>query len=287
MVTLRLNKPRDIDVCSVDFDPSEFRRTLFQEGLNLTWDWAVSCPCQSQQVGVKGNNVLTPEHRIACPGCAGSGLLYVNRHDTMGMLIDSTQDGRWANIFARYAEGSVFITLLPEHLPAVGDRLSLKDGFAVYEDTRLHESTTQRLRYPVIRRPIWVGLEGSYGAEQIEVGVLYCRAADASGVLQAQVYEEGTHFFVDDDGLVVWTDGPALGVRITWRYHGRPHYVVRGFPHTRRDFFRNDVADVDSRFLMQNPIRVVCEPEFLGGRLPPVVDDVTGDVALVVNPDEP
>lgn len=280
MTTILLTKPANIDVCAVDFDAAEFRRALFQHGLEMEWDWAMSCPCQSRITAPGSRVVLTSEHRIECTACAGAGIMYVNRHETVGMLIDSTSDHRFANLFARYADGSVFITLLPEHVPCFMDRLTLKRGICIYEEVFTHKQTVERPRYPIVKREMWVGVEGNQTQSELKQhGVLYCRSADATGTILGTVWTEGTHFEVDEDGKIDWTlaggSAPAVGTRIGIRYYGRPVYVVKGFPHTRRDLYLNDVAAMEDRYLVSHPVRVICEPEFLGARNPPVQDDVS------------
>lgn len=284
MATIPLNLPTDINVCAVDFDIVEFRRALVQHGTQFDWDWVVSCPCQQGQYGPSGF-IKTGEAIISCE-CRGSGNLFVERHETIGMLTDATLEARYANLFARYAAGSVLITLLPEHLPSLGDRLTLKHGVCIYEEVFTHTATTERPRFPIVTRPLWVGVEGSPGQTELRrYSVLYCRAADQYGRLTDTVYKEGTHFTVEA-GSIVWTDGPPLGTRVGIRYYGRPHYIVRGFPHVHRDQYANDVAEVEDRFLMQAPVRVICEPEFLGARNPPNTAATTNEHAAVQDPNE-
>lgn len=288
MARININMPVDIDICAVDFDADEFRRALIQHGLQLTWDWAVSCPCQQKQSAPGNRTVLTGSNQLRCPGCRGSGLLYVERHTTFGMLIDSISEVKFANIFARYATGSVLITLLPEHVPALNDRLTLNHGVCVYEEVMTHLATTERPRFPIVNRPLWVGIEGQDGEAELKIfNVLYCRAADDNGNLTSTVYESGVDFTVNDNGEIVWITEIPFGTRICVRYYGRPSFVVKGFPHTRRDLYVNNVPDVSSRYLAQHPVRVMCEPEFLGARNPPVVDDVTAPHADIVDPDLP
>lgn len=290
MARIPLNLPTNIDICAVDFEAVEFRRVLVQHGLPLDWDWFVSCPCQQIQTAPGSRVVLTAENPLRCAGCKGSGVLFVERHSTIGMLMDSTQEVRFANIFARYAVGSVMITLLPEHVPALGDRFTLKAGICVYEELMTHEGTRERPRYPVVKRPLWVGVDDEPGAVELKTyDVLYCRAADAKGNLTDTVYVSGTHFTVDDDGFIVWVEdeAPPVGVRLAIRYFGRPVYAVRGFPHTRRDLYLNNVPEMDNRFLAQHPVRVICEPEFLGARNPPVVADTTAAHPDIVDPNLP
>jgi len=291
-VSIRLSKPAHIDVCAVDFDAEDFRRALFQHGLELAWDWAMSCPCQQKQSAPGARTVLSSENRIICPACEGSGIMYVNRHETVGMLTDSTSEVRFANLFARYAEGSVLITLPPEHTPCLNDRLVLKQGITIYEEVLNHKATVYRPRFPIVKRPMWVGVEDDQtSSELITVGVLYCRSADANGVIISTEWLENFHFVVTDDGELDWTlagvSAPAVGTRLGIRYYGRPHFVVRGFPHTRRDLYKNDVAEMSDRYLVQHPVRVMCSPEFLGARTPPSSADVLGAHAGTIDPNLP
>lgn len=281
MPQLRLVLPKYIEPDTVDFDLEEFRRALFQKGRELTWDWAMSCPCQAR-VASSTRTTLISQNRIDCPGCKGSGIIYSNRQTTIGMLTDAMFDQKFFNLYGRYSEGSVFITLLPEHLPAMNDRFTLTRGVVVYEETGFrHSATIERPRFPIVKRLMYLGSEGDQTEpERAEIGVLYCRAAGLNGELLATEYTENEHFIVNDDGDLDWTiagaGAPPLGARLAIRYYGRPSFVVRGFPYAQRDLYQNDAASMDDRQLGLHPVKVVCVPEFFGARNPPVVGDVTG-----------
>lgn len=280
MPTLRLVQPKYIEPESIDFDIDEFRRALFQKGRELTWDWSTSCPCQ-MSITSTGRSNLVSQNRIDCVACKGSGLIYSNRQTTIGMLTDAMLDQKFFNLYARYAEGSVFITLLPEHVPCLNDRFTLTRGIVVYEETGMrHASTVERPRFPIVKRAMYLGSEGDpTEPEFTEIGVLYCRAAGLDGQILPTEYTENTHFTVTEDGELDWSiaggSAPPIGARISIRYYGRPCFVVRGFPFIQRDLYQNNASSMDTRYLGLHPIKVICVPEFLGARNPPVVGDVT------------
>lgn len=284
MPTLRLVHPKYIEPEAIDFDVDEFRRALFQKGRELTWDWAMSCPCQ-MSIGSTGRNTLVSQNRIDCPGCKGSGLIYSNRQTTIGMLTDAMFDQKFFNLYARYVEGSVFITLLPEHVPCVNDRFTLTRGIVVYEETGFrHSATVEMPRFPIVKRLMYLGSEGDQTEpERTEIGVLYCRAAGLNGVLLPTEYTENEHFTITDEGRLDWSiagaSAPPVGAQLSIRYYGRPAFVVKGFPFVQRDLYQNNAATMEDRYLGLHPIKVVCVPEFLGARNPPVIDDVTGPEA--------
>lgn len=288
MAVIPLFQPADITEDTVDFDLADFRLALFQKGRTLIWDQAMSCPCQTQvETNKRGTKTLISEPRPECPGCGGSGIIYASRQETVGMLTDAMFDQKFFNLFGRYAEGSVFITLLPEHMPAPGDRFTLKRGIRVYEETGFtHRLTVERPRYPIVKRKMLVGEAGNpTQPEVMELGVLNCRAADLDGVLLSTVYREGEHFTITENGELDWTlaedadTAPPIGGRLSIRYYGRPCYTVQSLPYAQRDLHQNDINDVYERYLGLHPVKVVATPEFFGARNPPVVADVTGDEA--------
>ncbi len=280
MPTLRLVQPKYIEPESIDFDIDEFRRALFQKGRELTWDWATSCPCQ-MSITSTGRSSLVSQNRIDCSACRGSGIIYSNRQTTIGMLTDAMLDQKFFNLYARYAEGSVFITLLPEHVPCLNDRFTLTRGIVVYEETGMrHSATVEQPRFPIVKRAMYLGSESDPTEPELtEIGVLYCRAAGLNGQILPTEYEENVHFTVTDDGEIDWTlagaGAPPIGARLSLRYYGRPCFVVRGFPFIQRDLYQNNASSMDTRYLGLHPIKIICVPEFLGARNPPVVGDVT------------
>jgi hypothetical protein len=279
MPTLRLVLPKYIEPEAIDFDIEEFRRAIFQKGRELVWDWAMSCPCQMSVIST-GRTTLVSQNRIDCPGCKGSGIVYSNRQTTIGLLTDALFDQKFFNLYGRYSEGSVFITLLPEHLPAMNDRFTLTRGVVVYEETGFrHSATVERPRFPIVKRIMYLGSEvDQTEPERTEIGVLYCRSAGLNGQLSPTEYVEGTHFEVTDNGDLDWSiaggSAPAIGSRLSIRYYGRPSFIVKGFPYAQRDLYQNDSATMEDRQLGLHPVKVVCIPEFFGARNPPVVDDV-------------
>lgn len=277
--------PTDVSEDTVDFDLSDFRQALFQKGRELVWDQAISCPCQSTHRPAGRGMSVEPqkinENRVDCPACAGGGVIYDNRQTTYGMLTDAASNQKHFDLYSRYSEGSVFITLLPEHLPAARDRFVLTRGVVTYEETNvLYATPLTRTRFPIVKRPMYLG--NPYDQREPEealVGVTYLRAAGLDGVILPTKYTENVHFTVTDEGYLAFAanhvDVPPIGARLSVRYYGRPVFTVTGFPYAQRDLYQNDVSELEERYLGLHPVKVVAVPEFWGGQLPPVVDRVT------------
>jgi hypothetical protein len=277
--------PQDPSEDAVDFDLEDFRLALFQKGRELVWDQAISCPCQTRsRPAGRGQDVeyqRLNESRVDCPGCGGGGIIYDNRQTTYAMLTDAMSDQKFFNLYSRYSEGTVFITLLPEHMPAARDRFTLTRGVVTYEETNfIHKTTVERPRFPIVKRTMYLGSETNpYEPEEVAVGVMYMRAAGLDGVLLPTKFTENVHFTVTDEGAVDWTLAgelePPIGARVSIRYYGRPAFTVTGFPFAQRDLYQNDAGSLEERYLGLHPIKVVAVPEFWGARTPPVVGDVT------------
>jgi hypothetical protein len=275
-----------LDKARVDFNLRDFRRALLQHGVPLRWEFAVVCPCkriQSRGIVV----VQSTEARTDCPECRGVGVIYDCAQNTVGIVHDTREKAVLSTYHGQYSEGDVLITMLPEHLPDRWDRLTLKAGVRVYNESRRRtDARYERLRYPIVRRKFPVGNEdGSPGvSEMMELGVLYMRRTGADGQLIPGALVEGEDFAITDDGRIDWDLGddagtaPEEGAWYSVRYYARPVFIVKGLPYVRRDGFTQPF-DAPSASFELSPILVHASPEFLGNEGVPEVEE------QVPNPD--
>lgn len=106
----------------VNLDKSDFEALIEQKGYDVYHDRALKCPCKPRSGG---------DAQSSCKNCAGSGWLYINRHETR-MVIQSM------NIETKYKEwseerlGSARITARDIDQLAFMDRITLINAEAVY-----------------------------------------------------------------------------------------------------------------------------------------------------------
>lgn len=266
--------PPDLEVCRTDFTLTDFRAAILQEGRRLWWEAANTCPCRTART-IAGVTNDTHEPRSNCPGCAGSGVVYDGGQQIVGMLVGMREEQRRYNEFGPTAMGYGNVTLLPEHLPCIDDRLTLIDGVRVHNEIKKRQGAVETLRYPIITRTFITGTGPGYTTQKkVAVNVLHVRATDATGVLQSTVYVAGTHFTVTAAGAVDWTIGgdnvPPIGAWVSYRYLARPVFVVVDFAYITRDLYNRTTEDELS--LGQHPVSVFVRAEHLGNRNPPVAN---------------
>jgi hypothetical protein len=275
-----------LDRARVDFSLRDFRRALLQHGVPLRWEFAVVCPCkriQSRGIVV----VQSTEARTDCPECRGVGVIYDCAQNTIGIVHDTREKAVLSTYHGQYSEGDVLITMLPEHLPDRWDRLTMKSGVRVYNESRRRtDARYERLRYPIVRRKFPIGNEdGTPGVSaMMELGVLYMRRTGIDGQLILGALVENEDFVITDDGRIDWDLGdeagtaPEEGAWYSARYYARPVFIVKGLPYVRRDGFTQPY-DAPSASLELSPILVHASPEFLGNEGVPDVEE------QVPNPD--
>lgn len=270
MIALPYINEANLDVCRVQFDPMEFRRVLLQHGSPFQWEYAMVCPCK--RIQTRGAIVIaSDEARGDCPACYGTGILMGPPQDTIGVLQDTKEVLKLSTPIGQYSEGDAFISVPPEHMPDRLDRYTLKAGCRVLNEVRKRTAdAVESLRYPILRRKFDVGnTDKSPGERLVEVGVLYARFTDISGVIQTRDLLEGTDFVVTDAGRIDWTLGddaltsPPEGAWYSIRYYARPVFRVSGFPYIRRDTFTQDTCQAQANFAYL-PVLVHLTPEFLG-----------------------
>jgi hypothetical protein len=236
----------------VDFRIEEFRKLVFQRGMDLKWEQAQLCPCrrpaqtyvgtalgQAGALGVKGEST---EPRVDCTVCEGSGYFWHSPQVVKGLITRANSTPEGYNSWGEQARAHVYITLLPEHMPSFLDRFTLVNSVLMFRESRVRTaSAVEALRYPIVTRSL------DLTAGPTDVNVLHIQKADANGVTTAAgALTQGADFAVTTDGKIDWTLGVAAGTapvtdaRYSVSYYASPRYLVTDHPHCFRDTFTQE-----------------------------------------------
>ena len=252
----------------VDFRPEQFRKFILQAGLQVQWEQAQECPCKR-----KGNELdlalsvptgsRTAESRIDCEMCKGKGYFHHSAQTIIAVVTSSRENPDRFRIYGEYADGMIGLSLLPEHLPAWGDRFTLLDSVLLFRETRVRGAgAIESLRFPIVSRLL--DLAGG----STSVDVLQVHRGNADGTAdQAGELDQDVDFEVTPGGDVDFTLGdvaqtaPVEGSRYAVSYYAHPRYMVVDHPHAFRDTFIK-TKQVDPTFA---PLPVQCDArlEFL------------------------
>jgi hypothetical protein len=158
------------------------------------------------------------------------------------------------------SRGQIGVTLLPEHLPALGDKLTLLDSALVFRETVTRGAgLIDALKYPVFEREH--DLSGGVSA----LGVRYCIVSDAQGVVDpASTKAQGVDFNLSAGGGIEWepASAPAQGIEYSVSYYAHPVYVVLDHPHVIRDTQRAFKAPAP--YHAELPVYAEAQLEFFG-----------------------
>jgi len=253
----------------VDFDMSEYRKLVFAKGVDLTWEQCAECPCSqpaaSYDVGlIETTSAVTGEARADCELCDGKGYYWHSAQTIRAILTGASTDTNQYAIYGEYAKGMVSLSLLPEHLPAYGDRFTVEASVRVYRETLTRRgSEPVALRYPV--QPRQLDLAGGVTS----LGVLRLQRAGLNGLsTESDVLIEGVDFDVTSEGLIDFVKGdangsaPLVGARFSASYFARPRYYVADTPHSHRDSVYLRKSPTEAPLLM--PVQAHCSLEFMG-----------------------
>ena len=254
----------------VDFSMVEFKKLMYTKGVDLTWEQCAECPCSQRADAfplgslIESTNVTTGEARQDCTLCKGRGYFWHSAQDIRAILTGASADTNKYALYGQYARGMVSLTLLPEHLPAYGDRYTVRESVQVYREDKVRVAgALQELRYPVTPRLL------DLATGSVELGVLRIQRASASGLsTEADALEEGVDFVVTEAGLVDFTLGdargtaPEVGARFTASYYSQPRYYAVDSPHTHRDSTLLRKSATERPLLL--PVQVHCSLEFMG-----------------------
>lgn len=252
-----------------DFDMEAYRTLIFAKGVDLTWEQCAECPCSNASstfdVGlIETTSTTTGEARVDCPLCDGKGYYWHSEQTIRAIVTGGKSDTDLFSIYGEYARGMVSVSLLPEHLPAYGDRFTVLASVMMYRETKVRTaSAIEALRYPVQHRTL------DLSSGELTIGVTRLQRAGLNGLSsENDVLIEGADFAVTEDGKVDFSEGdgegtaPVEGARYSVSYYARPRYYVADRPHTHRDSVSRRKAPEESPLLL--PLQAHCSLEFMG-----------------------
>jgi len=257
-----------------DMAPEELRRVINQRGLRTAWEQAADCPCVRLSQGVNSGfgyatlatDKTTAEARPDCEVCKGLGYFWHSSQNILAQISSAfTQPQAFAS-WGEYAKSMVSITTLPEHIPGLFDRFTLRDSVLVFRESRRRSAATvEALRFPIVSR----SLDLATGPKTVDV--LYAHRTDTAGIaLLTDILTPDTDFVVDGAGKIDWTLGdangkaPLEGAYFAMSYYARPRYVVVDYPHSFRDTWIKNKAPTPTYAPL--PVQVVAQLEFTGDK---------------------
>ena len=269
MTTLNSRVPNKVRP-RVDFDMEQYRKLVFAKGVDLEWEQCAECPCSRSASDfslsvIHSTNQVTGEARPDCPLCDGVGYFWHTPQEIRAIVTAGSSTTDAFAQYGEYARGMMSVSTLPEHLPAYGDRFTVKNSVRVYRETRVRTSdAVESLRYPIQARTL------DLATGETVVRVLRLQYADANGLSALNnTLTEGVDFEVTAGGAIDFTLGvalgtaPAEGIRYSVAYFARPRYYVADHPHTHRDSVRKFKSTAESPLAL--PVQVRCTLEFMGG----------------------
>lgn len=267
---------------SSDFNAEDFRRVVVQKGRgadglgNVVWEQRTQCPCGRKLVDVAADmdyasplaaNFITGEPQTACPRCNNLGFFLREPQNIPVIIQNMAQYGRRFQSAGEYQQGMARITMLPEHKPSFGDRLTMRFSVQVVrEDKRRTVSTTESLRFPIASQ------QQDLAAGLTTVKTLWLQKANADNNTNttSDHLVEGTDYDVTPDGKIDWTKGianghaPALGATYTVSYYAAPRYVIKDEGHNVRESYDSSHRSANSPKFLALPIMVSGMLEYLG-----------------------
>jgi hypothetical protein len=245
----------------VDFRIDEFRKLIKQKGMRLDWEQTIECPCTNISTtdfkfdlkDVTDINANTAGNNTSCPICNGKGLVRHSKQEIQAIVTNSESEDSVGK-YGLLKQGSIKITLEPEHLPSYGDRFTMKDSVIVWRETvTMPDSYILELSYPVVERTL------SLSPGQTSVGVLFMQQTDLNG-LGIESTDLPIHS-IDVDGRINFLETnsrPTPGTKLSIAYYTNPVYNVIEHPHTFRDtYILNNSSEVFSTM----PIQVIAKQE--------------------------
>ena len=247
-----------------DFNATDFSNVIAQKGLALKWSQSASCPCSNLTGDLNldlafvgsGDTSIDTQHNPSCTVCKGNGTLYHSPQTIQGIV--TSAEGDYLNTrFGGYRDGTINITLEPEHLPSFGDRFELVDSVLLYQEMiKDNQQNTLSLRFPIQSRT----LELATGT--VTRGVMYATYSDQTTKLTVNSeLVEGTHFTVNNN-VINWINKPANVDKFSFTYFMHPTYTCLAFANSVRDTRIRKKSPVDKTISL--PVGVQCKLDFLG-----------------------
>ena len=250
-------KQQNLVKTRADFLDDEFRRFHAQKGLEIEWEQTAKCPSQvdTTEYGLnlrmiddfddvvdEGN--LSTSHPSNCPVCGGSGIIRHSKQIIKAIVTNAAGEEK-TDIKGTDRYDEVKFSLLPEHLPAFGDRFRLINSQIVQNEILVRNNTKSTI----------AGLDKTthnlslrtlqLDPDTIVRGTLYLHKTDVNGLavvggaleegVDYEVVENGGDYYIDfalGDGL---GSAPLDGQHYSLVYYANPVYVVSSHPHSLRD----------------------------------------------------
>lgn len=266
---------------SSDFSAEDFRRAIVQKGRgvdglgNVVWEQRTQCPCGRKLTDVATDmsytsplaaHFITGEPQTECALCSNKGFFLREPQNIPVVIRGMSQYSRRFQAAGEFAQGMARVSMLPEHKPFSGDRLTLRfSAQVVREDRRRSENAVEALRFPIVSQV--ADLAGG----PTTVRTLWVQKANTNNVTTAADFlVEGTDYVVTSEGKIDWSIGvlnghaPALNTYYTVSYYAAPRYVILDAGHNTRESYDSSHRPANNPRFLSLPIMASARLEYLG-----------------------
>lgn len=235
-------------IVRVDFDPQAHRNLIATRGLQVKWEAAHLCPCETERklnfTGATASLVAEPD--ATCSSCNGTGWIYHSAQTVWAQVLGMDV---MPDLFAMYgtmALGMMRLTTQPQHFLEARDRVTVLDARRRYTERQTRTSDVVSLTFPVQSFSVTTGQALDPNTPQTQtLDMLHVTAADTNGdvILDGSApreYVKGTDFTIDGSGRVDWTGGanvPPSGAVVSYTYLCLPVYLVHNVPFVSRQSY--------------------------------------------------
>ena len=201
-----------------DAVPLDLVQQIWDEGLRVRWEKAQRCACNLKMAASEGSDYafLSKEGAPECPECKGTGYLYYGAQEIKALVSATADNPKWLELYGELADGSVQITLLPEHVPSKRDRFVVLDQYRRFDEQIVHKENPESLTYPITVQAVTTGVSEAdpYTPTTEYLGILNARYATSDGLISTTPLVVGTDVDVTDDGQVQYlaSGGYASGL---------------------------------------------------------------------------
>lgn len=257
--------------------------------MNVRWEQSRECPCLylvQEQVSLGLGDAFAPavappkvpstkQSRADCPDCHGKGIVWFAPQIIPAYLSNSTSAELmpdWTSVAPKVARrirtrdqefiptGEMKFTLLPEHLPSLGDRYSLIRNIFVRKETHFYTGEAVSRLHHAIR----VTELDTDPVMALGVTSCFVVGADLDVAESGEERVEGDDFTVEPDGSGIrWINPPETNGRFSVTYYGIPRYIVTEIPHSFRDHWQS--VKLPAATVVRDVVQVVCKQEALAG----------------------
>lgn len=191
-----------------DFKIEEFANIIEQKGYDLIWEKALKCPCMPEEKSGQ------PDYN--CPLCHGKGWTWFDQQDIKAAMTNFNENVRY-NQVGELAQGTAYLTTLPEHKLGFWDRVTHVDSRIRHSEVLTHgdHGGKDKLRFQPTE-------------------IVYCRSIST-------VYTEGVDFTFDHNSFEIdWAPTglePNSGDRYSVEYLMPPRWIVIDIMNVIRDTY--------------------------------------------------